>query len=90
MNELINEIEKLNNVTECNVWEKGGHKRLYVNFKSQNRFAAIGPAQIFIENNELTVKDLTKRGCAGAGTYGKVLDTVEDIKAILSKKERAK
>jgi len=81
---LITEIENVKNVTEANVWEKGEMNRIYINFKSQNRFDATGSAKVYVDLNTNTlVHDVTKKECAGAATFKNVMAAIEDIEELI-------
>lgn len=85
--QVATEIKKVKNVIATNRWTKGGKDRLYIEFRSQNRFAAvIGPAAVYVDltSNVLVVDGVSKKTCAGAETYRNVCDAIDEIRQILA------
>ncbi len=81
---LITEIENVENVTEANLWEKGEMSRVYINFKSQNRFGATGSAKVYVDlATGKLIHDVTKKDCAGAKTFKNVMAAIEEIEGLI-------
>lgn len=85
--QIAAEIEKVKNIVTTNRWTKGDKDRLYVEFRSQNRFkAVIGPAAVYVDlkTKTLVVDGVSKKTCAGAETYRNVCDAIGEIRQILA------
>lgn len=85
--QMSEQIEKVRNVKATNRWTKGDRDRLYVEFKSQNRFAAVmSPASVYVDlaTNKLVVENFSKKNCSGAETYNNVCAAIGEIRQILA------
>lgn len=81
---LIKKITAVKNVTEANLWEKGEMARIYINFKSQNRFGATGSSRVYVDlATSKVVHNVTKKDCAGAATFKNVMVAIEEIEGMV-------
>ena len=84
--DLIERISAVAGVARVNRWTVPGRDRLYIEFESQNRFAATGTVKIWVDLLTMTLEEsapLTKHDCSGARTYERVCEAWDVILAIV-------
>lgn len=84
MKTIEEKIENISIVEKTNLWEKADKKRLYIDFKSQNRFSATGMGRVYIDlvTNELH-ENIEKKECAGAKTFYAIKNSIDEIKELI-------
>lgn len=79
---LTTTIEALTNVVETNLWEKGGHRRLYVRVASQNRFPNNSVIYVDLHTNDVVTK--LEKGKSGAKAYAWAQDVAAAVQTIVT------